>query len=330
MADWTKLRRTAPPPVLEGEVLPPEEDVVEPPSSGPDPAMIAGGAAVGAGALYGLSRLGNAPGLIGRIGKLAGTANAVRQQLMLSGFAPIKSLLGNIGTGVEQAAEGKGLGALKEILSARTAKEAIAGMRSGGGMVANPTGSTATVNLPGYLAIPGRVMSGADEATRAALQRAGLSAKEAENAVLQSPLQGNLGEVLESPTARYVHPFRRTPFNQFIEGYRKLKAAHEGDRAARRGLAIYGTAGAAHGAATADEQYPLSVPLGVAASARYGLPYAIAALIGRTLAKGKGGGGIAGSALPVSEYGFEQSLTDPLKPFEAPAALRAIERMGGR
>jgi hypothetical protein len=289
----------------------------------------AGVAAVG-GAAWLLSKLKNAPGVLGKVGKGAEYANAVRQQMMLSGFAPVKSILGNIGAGVEEAVEGKGLGALKEIVSARTAKEAFAAMRSGAGQNNNPAG--AAVNLPAALSLPGRFMSGADEATRAAMQRIGRTPEEAASAVMQAPLTGRIGEVLESPIARFVHPFRRTPFNQFIEGWDKIKAGTiGGDAAARRGLKLYGAAGAVHGAATSDESMPLSVPFGVAASSRYGLPYALSAIAGRSLAGGKGHGGIESSALPVGEYGLGQAA-DPkelLTPFMEPAALRALRKLAG-
>jgi hypothetical protein len=330
MPDWTKVRPSAPAP--ETFAAEPEfetEDIAaEPTDDGISPAALAGGAAVGAGALYGASKLAKLPGVLGKIGKGAAYANAIRQQLMLSGFAPLKSILGNIGTGVEQAAEGRGFGALKEILSPRTAREAVQAMRTPAALGRNPVGGAETVELPTLLSLPGRFMGGADEATRAALQRAGLSTKQAESAVLQTPLPenfGKMGEVLESPAARYLHPFRRTPFNQFIEGLRRLPGGSAGTAGAK---ALYMGAGGLHGAATAEEQYPLSVPLGVAASGRYGLPYGVAALLGRGLASGKGGGGVVGSVLPVSEYGYEQSLLKPLDPFLEPAALRAFERLG--
>lgn len=315
----------APPPVDEDYV--PSAPVDEGPGIGT--AAVAGAATLGAGAL--LAKLKGMPGAVGAVGKGAAYLNAIRQQLMLSGMALPKSLLGNVGTGVEAAVEGRGTGALKEILSMQTVRDAARAVRSGTGQRANPAGST-QVELPGILAIPGRLMGGVDEATQAALRRSGASADEAANATLQTPLSQNYGkfaDALDSPAAQYLHPFRRTPFNQFIEGLKKMKAAGDGDTAARRGMAIYGAAGAAHGAATADDSVPMSLPFGVAASGRYGLPYGVAALIGRALAGGKGGGGIAGSMLPVSEYGYEQGLTDPMKPFRKPAALTAIERVTG-
>lgn len=314
---WDKYRTVEP--VETDTTATPIEEPQPAESEGLSAGQIAGGVAVGGGLLAGLAALAKAPG---RLGALARGINAARQQAMLSGFALPKSILGNVGAGVEAAVEGKGLAPLKQILSGQTLKDAARSYASHGS-----AGPTPGVNLPGPM--PGRIMGAMDDAVQGALQRGGYSGDEAKNALLQTPLNGTLGDIMESPMASYLHPFRRTPFNQFFEGLRKYKNASEGDTAARRGLAAYSTVGVAHGAATADDDLPLSIPLAVAASARYGLPYGAAALIGRGLADGKGGGGIAGSMLPVSEYGYEQSLSDPLKPFRKPAALTAIERLFG-
>jgi len=164
-------------------------------------------------------------------------------------------------------------------------------------------------------------MGALDDATQNALVRSGMSGTEAQRSVLQAPLTGELGQVLESPAARYVLPFRRTPFNQFIEGWRTMQPdyAHSGVRNAYIG------AGAVHGAATTDEEYPVSIPLATALAAKYGLPYSLAAVAARKLMGGQGGGGILGSTLPVSEYGVEQSLSDPSAPFVRPAVSRFFE-----
>lgn len=327
MPDWTRVRGGTASPV-DTALDEPRGDITDSGGDGIGVGEAVGGAAVGAGALYGLSKLKSAPGILGKLGKLANVGNAVRQQLMLSGFAPVKSVLGNVGTGVEAAVEGRGLRPLKELLSLKTLKDAARSMRSGAAQIDNPVGSAETVNLPAWASLPGRFMSGADDATRAALGRAGYNEAEAANAVLQTPLPSNFGkfgEALESPAARYLHPFRRTPFNQFVEGLHRLPFAGKGTTGAK---VAYGVTGAAHGAATEDEQYPVTIPLAIAASGRYGLPYGLAALLGRSLAGGKGGGGVAGSVLPVSEYGYEQALTDPFGPFTEPAAIRAFERLG--
>lgn len=245
-------------------------------------------------------------------------ANSLRQQLMLSGFALPKSLLGNVGAAVEASLERGTTNPLRQLFSGETLKDVGRAWKAGGEV--GPT--------PGVLSkipSPGKAMGSADVATRNALQRAGLSEEEAASAVLQSPIEGRLGQVLESPVARFVHPFRRTPFNQFIEGWGKVKNW----RQAPKTMATYTGAGAIHGAATADEDYPLSVPLAIAGSARYGLPYGLAAAAGRAAMGARTGGGIAGSVLPVSEYGVEEATSPEgiTKPFIEPAALRALRRI---
>ena len=170
-------------------------------------------------------------------------------------------------------------------------------------------------------------MGAFDTATREALQRAGMSADDAATAVFQAPLGKNYGpfaETLESPAAKFAFPFRRTPYNQFAEGLKTLKPGFEHGGVRN----VYAGAGAMHGAMTEDDQYPLSIPLASAFAARYGVPYAGAAIIGRALAGGQGGGGMAGSALPVSEWGLEQSLQDPTKTFYDPPAFGALRRLG--
>ena len=106
----------------------------------------------------------------------------------------------------------------------------------------------------------------------------------------------------------------------------RLPGGSEGSTLAK---SVYMGTGGVHGAATSDDELPLSVPLAAAASARYGLPYTLAALLGRKLGGGSGGGGITSGALPVSEYGIEQSIGDPSRPFRKPAAFTALERILG-
>lgn len=283
---------------------------------------IAGGAALAGAAL--LARNPKAPAVIG---KGLQYANALRQQLMLSGFAPLKSFAGNLGAGIAASAESGSLKPLKSLLSMDTVNDIKKGYASGGNVA--PTG--ASVSLPGPT--PGRIMNAVDEATQKALRRAGLSDEDAQRAVFQTPLGVNWGpasKVFDNPVMDYLFPFRRTPLNQFAEGGWVLTDVFKGEKSALP-LAGYAAAGAAHGAATSDEQYPVSLPFGVALAAKYGLPYGVAALTGRALAGGRGSGNIAGSVLPVSEYGLSQSIEDPLAPYREPAALRALRSLtGGR
>jgi hypothetical protein len=246
--------------------------------------------------------------------------NSLRLQLMLSGYALPKSILGGVGATVEKGLETKSLEPLRQLFSMQTLRDIGSGWKTGGQV--GPTPGAAS-SIPS----PGKAMGAIDQAMRNVLQRAGSSADEAQSALLQAPLEGRLGSVLESPLASVVHPFRRTPFNAWLEGWDKVKNV----RQAPGTMAAYVGAGAAHGAATADDDYPTSIPFAIAGSARYGLPYGLAAAAGRAVAGGKGGGGIAGNVLPVSEYGVTQAMTPTgiIKPFLKPGFVKPLEDLLG-
>ena len=278
-----------------------------PEDSGPSMGTMLAGGALAAG----VAALARKPGLAG---KLLKKANAYRLQSMLSGLAVPKSALGNIGATAIASAERGSLDPLRQFFSKQTVRDAVAAYRK-------PVMEAGQEVLPGPM--PGRVMGAMDTATRQALQRAGMSGKEAERAVLQAPLPEALAKPLDSPTARYLIPFRRTPFNQFLEGFETMTT--ENIRRNPKLMAGVAGAGAVHGAATADEKFPASMGLGTAAAARYGVPYALAAMAGRSLAGGKADTSIATSMLPVSEYGIESGVTNPWSSLE-PAGLRMLRR----
>lgn len=306
---------------------PPTDEEVDEVSAGPRDAQIApddsslnwgGMAAVGAGLGIAGSMLAKRPGLLGTAAK---AVNTVRQQMMLTGFALPKSILGNMGAAGAMALEEKSMKPLGELFSTQTLKDALGAYKQNSGV-----GPLAGGHFPGPN--PGRIMGMFDVATQNALQRAGMTAEESAAAVFQTPLGQNhpkLAPILESPAAKYMFPFRRTPWNQFTEGMKTLAPdfEHSGIRNA------YVGAGAAHGYATSDEQYPLSLPLATAGAARYGLPYAGGALMGRALGGGKTDAGAAGSMLPMSEYGVTQSLQNPTNTFTDPPFMRALKRLFG-
>src|SRR3990167_186831 len=187
-------------------------DLIETEDEGVNPGVVAGGSLAGAGLLYGLSKL---PGTAGKIVK---GLNAVRMQLMLSGLAVPKSILGNIGGTVIESAERGTLKPLKALLSRETLSDIGKAYREFG--QAGPAASGARIPV---VPVPGRIMGAVDVATRKAMQRGGLTEKEAERAILQAPLGKDLAEALDSPAARYLLTFRRTPFNQFTEGLKTMK-----------------------------------------------------------------------------------------------------------
>ena len=249
-------------------------------------------------------------------------ANALRMTSMLSGFAPVKSALGNVGGVVNMAGETRSLKPLKELFSRQTAKDVIGELRNPTTEISKATSEGARIGNP-----IGRAMGALDTAAQNAMVRAGASKKNAAAQVLQTPLPPQVAEALNSRPAQYAVPFRRTPFNQFLEAGRMMKADY-GDPALK---AAHATAGAVTGASSADERYPTLPALYSAFAARYSAPAVLGALAGRTLAGGKGTGGMVSSLLPVSEYGLESSMTSPLKPLspEGIAAVRALKRMRG-
>lgn len=278
--------------------------------------LAAGAGVVGAVALAAILRR---PGALSKL-------NALRQQLMLSGKALPKSVLGNAGAVVAESAEQGSMAPLKRFFSRQTWDDAKAAYKANASV--GPVGM-ANTNLPGPM--PGRFMGAMDTATQASLRDSGMTAEGAEAALFQTPLGknwGKLGEKLDSPEARYVLPFRRTPFNQLSTGLDVIKesgpyAQFKGTAAHPRVFNAYTAAGMAHGAATSDEEYPASLPLAAAGAAKYGVPYGAAAIVGRMLAGGNKNSGVAGTMLPISEYGVTQSLTDPFAAFEDPAFSRS-------
>lgn len=283
-----------------------------------------GTALLGGAALVGGALLARNPSLLGRG---AHALNSIRQQLMLSGMAIPKAVLGNIGGAAVASADRRSLAPLREFLSTRTLKDVVRQYRAGApGHVRAATATGKAIHGPG------RVLGAIDEAAQAAFGRAGVSPEDAARLTFQTPLGqrfGSFGEALDSPAARYILPFRRTPFNVFYEGLETVKPQNLKTGVQRAMLGTAAAAGAAHGGATADERFPMSLGLGAALSNRYALPYLLAASGGRALAGGRDPEGLAAEALPVSEYGLASGVTDPLRAFTQPAYLRVLRRLAG-
>ena len=137
---YRNIPTEAPEPVSSGTAL---DKYREPAPSGINPW------AVGAGAL-GLGALA----LATRNPAAAGEAlQAVRRTSMLSGLAPLKSLLGNIGGATYGSIERGSIAPLREMLSPRTAREAIQTFRSKAITPNTVEGATSALNLPGRIKI---------------------------------------------------------------------------------------------------------------------------------------------------------------------------------
>lgn len=260
----------------------------------------------------------------GNLGKIANKVNSVRQQMMLSGLAIPKTVLGNVGGTAIESIERGSTAPLRELIRPQTAKDFMAALRSPAAQQ-HVTGGT----MPG----PGRVLGAIDDATSRALQRAGLTQEEVDRITFQTPLGTWAGkeftDMLDSPAARYLLPFRRTPFNNFREGFKTLKPENLQTNSQKALMGVTAATGAAHGYGTADEQHPMSLGLAAAASNRYAVPYLLSAAAGRALAGGTDPESVAGEILPVSEYGLASGLTNPAQSFTQPAAVRVLRRLLG-
>ncbi len=219
---------------------------------------LVGAGAIGAGALaLAAKKFG--------LGGLASAAQAARKTSMLSGLAPLKSFLGNVGGAAYGSIERGSLAPIREMLSPETLKEAVQVFKQGPNeAIAGPAAGLSKWN------IPGRVMGAFDEAGQNALQRAGYSPSESAREMLQAPLPRDLAKAFENPVADFLVPFRKTPYNALKEGFGTFNADTLGKKAA------LGTS-LATGALAGQAEDPKTIGITTAASGRYGLPHAMAA-----------------------------------------------------
>jgi len=259
--------------------------------------------------------------------KIAEGAMSLRKTSMLSGLAPLKSLLGNVGGSAIASMERGSLAPLKEMLSPATAKEAYAVFKRG----ANPAIAGPTTSAVSKLNIPGRIMGAFDEAGQNALQRAGMTAEESSREMLQAPLPHGLTEVFDkNPIADFIFPFRKTPYNALTEGLKTLKPQTVGQGAA---LAESMGSGALVGAEAED---PKTIGVTTALHGRYGLPHAAAAGISRVLTGGNPREAKdvvdAASDFGGAGQGVLQMATHPLdtlkKTVTSPALMGLLEYLG--
>jgi hypothetical protein len=310
------IRRRGQAAVEPDEILPPEQEST--PTGGPG---VGTAAAVGGTALLALV-LKNPQAAKEIARKGFDYANAARMTSMLSGLAPVKSALGNVGGVVNMAGEKRSLEPLKQFFSRQTAKDVVSELRNPTTEISKATAEGARVGNP-----IGRAMGALDTATQNAMKRAGATGDEAAAQLLQTPLPPAIGHALNSRAMQVAVPFRRTPFNQFLEAGRMTRGDY-GDPLLKM---AHGAAGATTGAASSDEKYPMMPALYSAFAGRYSGPAVLGALAARKLAGGKDTGGMVSSLLPVSEYGVSSSIEDPLKPLtpDGIAAVRVLKRLQG-
>jgi hypothetical protein len=240
------------------------------PESGGISPWLVGAGAVGAGAL---ALAAHNPALL----KTAGEGLMdLRRTSMLSGLAPLKSLLGNIGGAAYGSIERGSLDPLRELLSGQTVREAADVFKNG--HMASSAGPTTSPMSKWN--IPGRIMGALDTASQNALQRAGYTSEEAAREMLQAPIPHEVGAAFDNPVMDYLVPFRKTPLNQLLEGAKTFNPQTMGQKAA------LGTSLATGAASGYEADDPKTVALTTAASGRYGLPHAIAAGAARAFRTG--------------------------------------------
>lgn len=274
-----------------------------PPASqggGGDWLLPAAGVAAGAG-IYALTK---SPLAVNAVKSAGNAVMDLRRMSMLSGMAPIKSFLGNIGGTVYDAIEHGSMASLRELFSPTTAKEALTLMTSKAGpsySTAGPATGISRFNLPG------RIMGSFDTAAQNALIRAGRTPGEAAQTMLQAPVP-ELAYMENNPVADYLVPFRRTPMNQFKEGIKAFMPKTTGQKVAL-GTAL-GT-GVAEGALIED---PKTQAMATAAAGRYGLPTAAAAAATRALVSGSKTKGmrVMSGMSPISDYSLSEGAVGPL------------------
>lgn len=253
---------------------------------------------------------------------VVGGAMDLRKASMLSGLAPLKSLLGNIGGAAMGSIERGSLAPIREMLSPTTVQDAMQVFKNGPNQaVAGPATGLSKWNLPG------RFMGAFDQAGQNALQRAGYTSADAAKEMLQAPMPNKVKEVFDNnPVMDYLMPFRKTPLNQLLEGINVVKPANLQTTGQKAALATSLGTGAATGATAED---PKTIALTTAASGRYGLPHAIAA--GATHYLTGGGKRQATDVIDaVTDFGsmgrgVMGPLVDPTSVIPKPAAFNALD-----
>ena len=238
---------------------------------------------------------------------------AARYVPMLSGFALPKSLAGNVGAAIASSAEQGSMKPLKELLSSRTAREFVQELRT-------PTarGTTEVAQKAGRYNPFGRVMGAGDVATQRALERSGLTAAEAAEQTLQTPLPAEWAKPLSGTLGRIFVPFQRTPWNQFIQSF-KATGEHPAISAAA------GAAGAVSGATT---ESPITPGLVSPLAGRYSGPFLLGAIAGRTLAGGPDPERVGLGISPTSDTSLSDPIMNPARPFLRPSARSVLKYLG--
>lgn len=268
--------------------------------------------ALAGGALVGAAALTRNPALVG---KGIQQFNNLRKAALLAGYAPLKSGLGNLGAGVVSSLERGSARPIAEIISPKWVGDIVKNFARGG---RGAYGTHTAQGAERYYNIPGRFMGAMDEATGAALQRAGLSADEAARELLQGPAANQVVDFVRrgGPVMDYLMPFPRIPTNAALEGFATLNPQNAKQALT---LAIMGGGGFLAGA---NSDGYLTPALVAAASGRYGVPSALGAATGRYMTNGS----IRDVVSSLSPFPEAWAVEKSFEPLDAFSRLR--KRLG--
>ena len=233
----------------------------------------------------------------------------LRTTSLLSGYAPAKSLLGNVGAAGNAAMLTGSTKPITEMLRLPTNTRNFGAAWKAG---ANPS------ETPGFrrMNIPGRLMGAADATAQQALERGGVSTAQAQNLLLTEPNVAAQALGLKNPVGEYLMPFQKTNFNQF-KGIQNMAGANPNFSKARQmGLAAgYGGAGYIAGQ---ESQNPVALSMMAALTG----PFAPAFLLGAVPSAGPR---IAESLTPISGWTLGRDLSDPLHWLTNPGFMRFVQ-----
>lgn len=259
------------------------------------------------------------PVAAGLVGALLGAAAAnpvamgrlwrdARTTSLLSGLAPAKSALGNLGAiGNASLLSGSAKPILEALRLPENTKNFLQAWKSG----ANPS------DVPSFkrFNLPGRLMGAADQTTQQILERGGLSEAQGKNLLLTENNNAAAAMGLKNPVGEYIVPFQKTNFNQ-LKGIENIAGANKNfPRGKQMALAAgYGGAGYLAGKQTNN---PVLIGLLSSLGGPFGAPF----LLG---AAGSAGPRIAESLSPISGWTLGRDLYDPFRWITNPGFSRFL------
>lgn len=239
----------------------------------------------------------------------------LRTASMLSGMALPMSIAGDIGAPITAALEAGSSKPIKELLRLPTnARNVVKAWKAG----SNPAEISTYGAKKLGLNLPGRAIGAMDSATQQLLERAGVTPKEAQRILLQSPNKISAG-IRDADPHGIVFPFTKTPSNFFSEGVKSFDLKNAGLRKAAITAGVTG-AGFETGRQTDNSNV---IRTGAAMAGPRGLPFTLAAGLGALSKRGRGSASKAvGSVSPIQDMSVTQFATNPLEATKRAVGLK--------